>query len=306
MRTSRRTAALGREAADLERRGAMREALEAWRRALEGDPRSADLRYRLAEALIDAFEPRAALEAAAAGEADWPEDPRFPLVRADALLHRVALEDLQGEERRSALEEARVALRRAARLRRLRGVEDGELCVVEAQALLLAGERRRAEGRFRAALEKGLPLVVDRLEVLLNLGLLALGEGRPQEARHCFARLRRILGRWRQQHYHRLIPFREYLWLIERAFLGEDRPLPRDRHPGGLRDKEIYRAIRNGCRALREALARDDRAALGEAAKGLRTAMEQRPLAACLQFVALKKPFLLEALDRLEGRITPP
>jgi len=294
--------ALARRAATLERLGDTRGALAAWREALAIAPERADLWYGLSETLIDTFAPEESFAIARTGMARWPADPRFPLVAADALLHDVALRSLSGDARLAALAEALVQVRRARVLRRRHGIIDGELLVVEAQACLLSGDAVGAERKFRSALRRGLPLYVDRLEVTFNLGLLALQSGDWPAARDWFARLRRALARWRERHYYRLIPFAEYLWLIERAFLDHDAPLVRAGRLATLRDKRVYSAIRRECLKIRDALRRDDAAAAGEAADRLRAAMSQQPLAACLQFAVLKKPFLFEALNRVCAR----
>lgn len=278
------------EAQELERRGDHRGAAAVLREHLASQPDDVEAWYLLAELGIDSFRPDDSLAACRSGSQLAPGDPRFPMVEADAWLHRVTLRLASPEE---ALPRAREALARC-------GSREPEVLVVEAGLRLLEGDRAEARRLFEASLEGDTPLEVDVLEVELNLVLLDLLEGRRQEARRRAERLWHLLEEWDEEHFYRFIPFHEYLALAWSHEFGEEPPtrvvLPEEVLDEGFRDMEGYRRIRLGLRGVREAATPDARRA---AAAELLDFLESPDRRLCVMFSTVKGPYLVRALREI-------
>lgn len=278
------------EASELERRGDHRGAAAALREHLAAHPDDVEAWYQLAELGIDSFRPDDSLAACRTGSELAPDDPRFPMVEADAWLHRVTL---RLEESHEALPKARRALQRC-------NPEDPEVRVVMAGLHLLEGDRAQARRLFELSLQADTPLEVDVLEVELNLVLLDLLDGRRAAARERGERLWRLLDEWDEEHFYRFIPFHEYLALAWRHEFGEEPPtrlvLPEEVLDEGFRDMEGYRRIRLGLRAVRLA---PDPEARREAARELLDFLESPDRRLCVMFSTVKGPYLVRALREI-------
>ncbi len=201
----------------LESRGDLKEALVAFSRASELDSHNPDYLYREAEIQLMLYNVGEAIDLCRRGRRKFPGDYRFVMVEADAWLWSIPVKKLAGDDRQDALDRAWKLLNHAISLK----PENGEIRVVEATAYLQEQNLTRCRGAFENALNYGVEIFGDYVDVCLCLAILYIRTGNLERGEKYIDLALDYFWKWKQPHYLKLMLFGEHLLMLREVYFDK-------------------------------------------------------------------------------------
>ncbi|MCL5035543.1 MAG: tetratricopeptide repeat protein [Chloroflexi bacterium] len=275
--------------------GWLKEAVEQYEKAYEIMPDDREVLYLLSEACLMNYLTLRSREIAGKGRELFPDDFRFPMVIADSYLWGLPVEGKEGKEAEEYIEGSGDAIDECFRL----NPSNGEPYVIKAELALLKNDKRSALDFFEKALEGGLELYSDQVDISLCQSILAFDIGDMDMGRKYLERCLRLVDGWEEPHFLKLMLFREHALMLREHFLGK--PITPDEITSfipayeqladrGFKMQKISREVRDFFIHLPEYRSRKQAEGIEKLKGILDTFSGKLPL--CIIFQSIKKPSL--------------
>ncbi|MCD6309202.1 MAG: tetratricopeptide repeat protein [Candidatus Eremiobacteraeota bacterium] len=286
--------------------GWLKEAVEQYEKSYKIKPGDPEILYLFSEACLMSYQTKRAREIASTGRELAPDDFRFPMVIADGYLWGLPVEGKKGQEAEEFIKNAHRALDECFSL----NPTNGEPFVIKAELALLEGDKKAAIKYFEQALEGGLELYSDRVDISLCRSILAFDIGDRELGKKCIETCLSLAENWEGPHFLKLMLFREHALMLREYYLGIQvtseeissfLPEYEDLASRGFKMQKISQEVRNFFIHLPEYRSGRQEEGRKKLEEILGTLSEKLPL--CIIFQSVKKPslvFLLKSyLDEL-------
>lgn len=283
-----------------ETQGRLRQAFSSFEKAFALERDNFEHLYWIAEIKLMMYDIPLVLEYCRMGEELFPQETCFKMVAADAWQWKISIEALTGFDREEALRRSKSLLDQCIE----KDPKNGEVRVIEGTCRLQQGKKEEAVKSLESALEYGLELYGDYVDVRLILAILYLNANLKNKAFVHLNKAKEILLAWNEPHYLRfMLHYEHIVLLLERHFdITIDHSEAEEFYSQYKKLMDKGMRVHPVTRDLRENIMdyfRYRKCKKEEAAEHLKTALDllKKPLALCIIFNTIKKPSLTEILQ---------
>jgi len=280
--------------------GRLKDSIKCFKKAWSLDPSEREYLYWICEIYLMFYDIENTLNSCKMGNERFPDDFRFKMVEADAHQWKISIQNLTGLEKEEALRESRNLLDECLAIK----PEHGEIKVIEGTWFIQKGEFEKCLESFKLALEYGLELFADYIDIGLCLSILYLKMGEKNKASRYLKYGLDKFRNWNEPHYLKLFLYYEHLLMLDELYFGKKirreaiEPFANEYNrliDNGMKVHHVTRSLRNHVwNFLTAREEKNYKQSLEALDKALKIFKSKLPL--CIIFNSIKKPSLIEVL----------